>query len=68
MSLTDGDKAECKEIAREIIQEVLTIHVDTCPHGRTMMKMFWMAAGIAVGSGVASGGVVLVVVKMIGGL
>lgn len=64
--LDDGDKAECKEIAREIVQEVLTIHVQVCPHGRTMFKMLWISIGIAVGSGIAGGGLVLAVVKAIG--
>lgn len=66
MALTDGDKAECKEIAREIVQEVLVIHVHTCPHGRTMLKMIWVSIGIAVGSGIASGSIVLTIIKIFG--
>lgn len=68
MALTDGDKAECKEIAREIIREVLEIHVQTCPHGRYITKLMFVSIGIALGSGVTGGGIVLVVIKAIGGL
>lgn len=66
MSLSEGDKAECKEIAREIVQEVLTTHIQICPHGRTMFKMLWISIGIAVGSGITGGSVVLTIVKVLG--
>ena len=66
MPLTEGDKAICRDIAREIVQEVLAIHVSTCPHGRTMFKMIWMSIGIAVGSGIAGGSVAVAVIKALG--
>ncbi len=64
MSLTDGDKAEYKEIAREIIKEVLLIHIESCPHGKTLLasKMFMM--GICIGSGFAGGGLALGIAKV----
>ena len=66
MALSEGDKAEYKEIAREIVQEVLKIHVQICPHGRTMFRMFWASVGIAVGSGVASGSLIMAIIKVFG--
>jgi len=66
MSLDDGDKAECKEIARIIVEEVLKIHTQVCPHGRTMFRMFWISVGIAVGSGIASGSVIMAIIRVFG--
>lgn len=66
MSLSTGDKAECKEIAREIIQEVIKIHIELCPHGRSIVKLIWVSVGIALGSGVAGGSIVLTLAKVFG--
>ncbi len=65
--LTAQDKIECKEIAREIVQEVLKIHVQTCPYGRSLLKFTCIAAGITIGSGIAGGGFVLTIIKVFGG-
>ncbi len=65
--LTAQDKIECKEIAREIVQEVLKIHIQTCPYGRSFLKFTCIAAGIAIGSGIAGGGFVLTIIKVFGG-
>lgn len=56
MALTDGDKAECKEIAREIIKEVLAAHVEACPWGQTISKGKAMLVGISVGIGAVGAG------------
>ena len=66
MSLSPGEKAECKEIAREIIKEVLSEHIMLCPHGRYIAKLMFISIGIALGSGVTGGGIVLAVMKAIG--
>ena len=55
MALTKGDKAECKEIAREIIKEVLIGHIESCPHGKTLLANKWFLFGICTGSGIAGG-------------
>jgi hypothetical protein len=68
MSLSHGDKAECKEIAREIVEEVLKIHVKICPHGRSLLKMTCISIGIAIGSGLTGGGLVFGIAKAIGAL
>ena len=64
MSLTDGDKAECKEIAREIIAEVLTVHVSSCPHGIQLVKDRAILIGACIGSGLGSGGIVALITHL----
>jgi len=58
MTLSEGDKAECKEIAREIVKEVLIQHTAACPHGLRMMKEKAFLIGACIGSGLSSGGIV----------
>jgi len=65
MALTDGDKAECKEIAREIIKEVLIEHIASCPHGRTILASKMFLTGMCVGSGFAGGGLALGLAKLL---
>ena len=67
MALTDGDKAECKEIAREIITEVLLVHIDSCPHGKTILASKMLLVGMCVGSGLASGGLVIALMRFVFG-
>lgn len=66
MALSEGDKNTCKELAREIIAEVLKDHIKICPYGRSMHKFVWVSIGIAIGSGIAGGGLVLGFVKALG--
>ena len=67
MALTEGDKAECKEIARQIIQEVLTVHIQICPHGKTILTSKWLLIGVLVGSGASGGTLALAIMKLIAG-
>lgn len=68
MSLTEGDKAEIKEIARLIVKEVLKEHIASCPHGKTLLKSRMFLMGVCIGSGFAGGGFALAVSKIIMGL
>ena len=54
MTLDDGDKAEIKEFAREIVKEVLLEHVDSCPYGKRMTKLIAMCIGVGIGAGVGT--------------
>ncbi len=63
MTLSEGDKAECKEIAREIIKEVLDIHIQSCPHGIAFGKMWMLLVGACIGSGIGGGGLVAILLK-----
>ena len=67
MALSVGEKAECKEIAREIIKEVLVEHIKSCPHGRVILASKMLLIGACVGSGLASGGVVFALSRIIVG-
>ena len=65
MALTEGDKAECKEIAREIIKEVLTEHIAGCPHGIAMRVNKAYIIGVCVGSGIIGSGITLSLAQVI---
>ena len=65
MALSDGDKAMCMEIAREIIKEALKEHIDTCPVNQTILRTKLFLIGICIGSGFASGGLVLGIAKLV---
>lgn len=66
-----GLEAECKEIAREIIKEVLKEHVKTCPHHQDYLiskaRVFGIIIGVVFASGISSGTVVAIVMKILGG-
>jgi hypothetical protein len=68
MALTDGDKAECKEIAREIVQEVLKDHIRTCPHHAafeiTKAKVIGIMIGVIFASGITSSAMAAIIMKI----
>ncbi len=64
--MTSGDKAEIKEMAREIVKEVLIEHVAVCPHGMSLKILTAKMVGIGVGIGVASGGTMFGLAKLFG--
>ena len=53
--LTEGDKAMCAEIAREIVKEVLKEHIASCPHGMTLLKSKSFIIGCIFASGICGG-------------
>ena len=65
MALSEGDKNTCKEIAREIIKEVIIGHIESCPHGKTFFASKMLLIGMCVGSGMASGGIILALTKFL---
>lgn len=67
MSLTEGDKAGIKEMAREIVKEVLAEHVQACPHGQLLSVLRAKFLGICIGVGIGSGGLSVVILKAFGG-
>ena len=68
MAMTEGDKAICRDIAREIIQQVLKEHIASCPHGRVIYASKWLLTGMCAGSGLAGGGLATIVIKLFAGL
>lgn len=71
MALTEGDKAICGEIAQEIIEKVLKQHIDSCPHGKVLLKnrMFLIGCiiGASVGGGAGGAGIVMAFVRIFAG-
>jgi len=65
MVLTSGDKAECKEIAREIIKEVLIEHIKSCPHGVSLARDRVLLLGVCIGSGIGGGGLAAGVIGLL---
>ena len=61
MALAEGDKAECKEI----IKEVLVEHIAGCPHGLKLFINKVLLIGICVGSSLAEGGAVVGLLKLL---
>ena len=70
MALTEGDKAICAEMTREIVTEVtgrlLGLHLQTCPHGKLVARGKMLFIGAVLGSGLESSGIVLGVAKILG--
>lgn len=68
MALTTGDKAEYKEIAREIIKEVLQEHIRFCPHHAAFelskARVLGIIIGVVLASGVTSSTVAAIVIKL----
>lgn len=65
MALDEGDKAIVGEIAGGIIEKVLKVHVDICPHGKALHTSKMVLIGIFIGSGVFSSSLALVLAKVI---
>jgi hypothetical protein len=70
MALTEGDKAICAEMTRqivdEVVKEVMRVHMESCPHGRLIARSKVFFIGAFLGSGLASSGIVLTVLKVLG--
>jgi len=66
MALTDGDRAECKEIGRVIIREVMEEHIKSCPHGQNFNILKAKIYGICIGVSAVSSCVVFILSKIFG--
>ena len=68
---TEGQEAimdlRCERIAERIVRCTLDKHIETCPHGKTLLKTKILMIGIAIGSGAASGGTIFTIAKYIFG-
>ena len=72
MTLSDGDKAICMEIAREITKEVLVEHISSCPHGKSFIKskllIVGCVVGVSLGGGIGGAGIMMAFAKMFAGI
>ena len=75
MALSELDQAYIREVAtncagevsRQVITDVLKWHVDSCPHGKSILASKWGLVGWCLGSGVSGGGVAAVLIKIFSG-
>ena len=60
MTLSSEEKAyiheSAREVAKDIIQEVMVAHVASCPHGQAVIKAKWIVVVLCLGSAAAGGG------------
>ena len=67
MAMSELERSECKEIAREIIKEVMAEHVASCPHGQNFnvfrAKVYAFAAGVGIATGSATGVSIAAILK-----
>lgn len=66
--MNNAEKAECREIAREIVKEVLMVHITTCPHHQAFLvskaRLLGIMIGVIVASGVSSATAVTILMKV----
>ena len=75
MALSDQDRAYIREVAvnaagevsKQIIEDMLKWHTKACPHGKSILASKWGLLGVCLGSGIGSGGMVAVLIKIFSG-
>jgi len=64
-------EAEVKEIAREIISEVMIEHVNNCPHHARYLidktRLIWLFIGVCISSGIGTAGFMSAILRMFNG-
>lgn len=53
------------ETSKAVITEVLKAHVNSCPHGKRLIRIVYIAIGVGVGSGFAGSGVAWGIIRLI---
>ena len=64
MDFTDDQKAVMREQARVAIQEFQAIHIQTCPWGKRISRIFWILVGALVVSGILNMSAIAALVKV----
>ena len=75
MALSEQDREYIREVAvnsagvisKQVIEDVLKWHIDSCPHGKSILASKWGFLGACVGSGIGGGGMVAVLIKIFSG-
>lgn len=64
--LNEGDKAECKDIARLIVKEVILEHIQSCPIGRSLAVSKAFLSGCVFIAGCGGGAVGAIIARVMG--
>ena len=75
MALTEQDREYIREVAinsatevsKQIIEDVIKWHIDSCPHGKTLLASKWGLMGLCAGSAGVGGSTVAVLIKIFSG-
>lgn len=75
MALSEPDRAYIREVAvnsatavsKQIIEDLIKWHINSCPHGKTILATKWCFLGACIGSGIGGGGMVAVLIKIFSG-
>jgi len=75
MALDDTEREYIREVAinsagvvsKQVITDVLKWHIDSCPHGKSIIASKWGLVGWCLGSGVSGGGLAAVLIKIFAG-
>lgn len=65
MTLTNGDKAICAQIAGEVSRKIMSEHVKNCPHAMKAKIVFVAIVCTALGSSIGTGSIVWQIAKSI---
>ena len=61
--LTEEEKAYLHSIVYEVAPDIIKRHVESCPFGRKLTAIVYIAIGLGLGLGVLSGGTILAIVS-----
>jgi len=75
MALSEQDRAYIREVAvnsatevsKQIIEDMLKWHIDSCPFGKSIIASKWVLLGVCIGSGLSGGSMVAVLIKIFSG-
>jgi len=51
--------------AENIIEKVITAHVNSCPHGKKLLKVIYISVGVGIGSGIIGGGASMAIIRLL---
>ncbi len=72
MALSEQDREYIREVAinsagevsKQVIEDVLKWHIESCPHGKSILASKWGLLGLCVGSGVSGAGCFAAILKL----
>lgn len=58
-------QAVIEVVSRRVTEQVIGEHIKSCPHGQRLATRIALLTGVAIGSGMAGGGIVVAVARAI---